>query len=460
MDGYCPEIPGNRIDNPKISDKFGVSNSMDKNQPPSQGQASLSAWLGTGVGMFVVLGSVALMALFQHWTKQEERTSLESLGRNNALFLEQSKLARNSQMAERMGLVMGAKVDFVTVGETGFKADGQIKTAGNRMSVGFPLPNGQEVWFSRSEDEGRTPPFWKRIDAWLVLVGFWAAAGLFSWWLGQRVARPLKLLAISLPGVAQDKALKNLPESGPAEIVALAETLRRTHDSILLERDKRRQAERLALLGQMAASLAHEVRNPVAAIRLHGQLLERAVPDGDKASVELIIAEAERIEGMVAQWLGYAKPAPVSLGSFSLRESINETSRAMELRARHAGVEVRIECANGYLESVEGDGARLRQVFGNLLLNAIQAMPRGGKVVIRLKPDGVEFADEGQGFSERALACFGEAFHSEREGGMGLGLAVSKEIIEAHGARLTAENRPDGGALVRVRWPQTDKKES
>jgi signal transduction histidine kinase len=103
---------------------------------------------------------------------------------------------------------------------------------------------------------------------------------------------------------------------------------------------------------------------------------------------------------------------------------------------------------------VKGDRERLRQVLCNLLLNAIQSMPTGGNVTLRILPGSLEVEDQGTGFSNGALEHFGEPFHSEREGGMGLGLAVSKEIIESHGASITAENLPKKGARVRITWPQ------
>ena len=103
---------------------------------------------------------------------------------------------------------------------------------------------------------------------------------------------------------------------------------------------------------------------------------------------------------------------------------------------------------------MSGDRERLRQVLCNLLLNAIQSMPTGGKVTVRISPGVLEVADEGGGFSEKALASFGEPFQSEREGGMGLGLAVSKEIIQSHGGQISATNLAGGGSDVRIEWAQ------
>ena len=422
---------------------------MDKNRPFLPRTYSLSVWMTAGVGAFVLLGSLGLMAFFQYLTRLEEENSLRSLGRNNAMFVEQARLPQSESMAERMGMVMGAQVEFREAQGTALYD--KVLRDGDVMRVGYALRNGREVWFTRDLRQSGARPFWMRWDAWMILAGFWLLALVCALWLGRRVTRPLGRLAAALPGMGSDSPLAQLPAHGPAEIVALAAALRDTQASILSEREKRRQAERLALLGQMAASLAHEVRNPVAAIRLHAQLLERALSPADRASAEMIVAESGRIESLVAQWLGYAKPGSLAVAPVDMVALAGETARALEARATHARVTVRVE-ADADAVPVSGDAERLRQVLGNLVLNAIQSMPQGGTVAVRVAADGVEIADEGHGFSQSALDHFGEPFHSEREGGMGLGLAVSKEIVEAHGGLLEAESRDGAGAVVRIRW--------
>lgn len=439
------------IDKPWSLAKFRLFQTMDKKRPFSLQSPSLSVWLVAGVGAFVLLGSVALMVFFQHLTRLEEENSLESLGRNNALFLDQARLPQSEQMAERMGRVMGARVEFRDA--EGSVVYGKVRRLGDEMRVGYALRNGREVWFTRDIRHAGARPFWKRWDAWVILAGFWLLALVFSLWLGRRVTRPLGKLAAMLPGMGGDKALEGLPVDGPSEIVALATALRDTQASILSEREKRRQVERLALLGKMAASLAHEVRNPVSAIQLHAQLLERAVSPADRTSAEMIVAEAGRIESLVSQWLGYAKPGSMAVAPVDIAALVREITRTFEPRASHANVQIRVDIdPDASTTRVTGDADRLRQVFGNLVLNAIQSMPKGGTAQVRVMADCVEVSDDGPGFSMMALEKFGEPFHSEREGGMGLGLAVSKEIVEAHGALLEAENRPEGGALVRIRW--------
>jgi signal transduction histidine kinase len=258
-----------------------------------------------------------------------------------------------------------------------------------------------------------------------------------------------------IPEIGGDKPLSGLPSSGPQEIVSLANALAEAHGSLVDEREKRRHAERLALLGRMATSLAHEVRNPVAAIRLHAQLLERACGTNEKMSATLIVSEAERIEFLVNQWLRYAKPEPVKLMPVDVAALVADACHGLSLQANHAGVVIHQEIAANWQEhEVKGDRDRLRQVLCNLLLNAIQSMPKGGEVTIRVLRGMLEVEDQGVGFSTQALAKFGEPFHSEREGGMGLGVAVSKEIIDSHGAKISVENLPEKGACVRITWPK------
>ncbi len=267
---------------------------MDKNRPFLLESRSLSVWLAVGVGTFVLVGSVAMMGFFQYLARAEEVTALESIGRTNALYLDQNKLPQTEYMAIQIGRVMGAEVGFIE--EQSQSADGVAKREGDVIRVGFELESGREVWFSRKVGQHGTLPVWKRLDARLALGGFWALSLVFSLWLGRKVTSPLAKLEAALPGIGGDEAPRGLPETGPREIVSLAAALRETHASLVEERDKRRHAERLALLGRMATSLAHEVRNPVSAIRLHAQLLERVCAPAEKESAGLIVGEAGRIE--------------------------------------------------------------------------------------------------------------------------------------------------------------------
>jgi len=425
---------------------------MDKIQPLRLKSHSLSVWLAVGVGAFVLVGSLAMMGFFQNLSRAEEVAALQSLGKTNALFLDQNKLPQTDYMAGQLGRVMGAEVRFVEDG--GKPADGLARREGEMIRVGFALQSGREVWFSRKAGQQGAIPVWKRLDARLALGGFWALSLVFSLWLGRKVTRPLAKLEAALPGIGGDEAPRGLPETGPREIVSLSAALRETHASLVEERDRRRHAERLALLGRMATSLAHEVRNPVSAIRLHAQLLERVCTPTERESANLIVGEAGRIEALVNQWLRYAKPEPVKMLPVDLPELVREARQSLGPQAQHAGVGIREEIDPAWKNHpVNGDRERLRQVLCNLLLNAIQSMPTGGAVTVRISPGALQVEDQGGGFSEKALARFGEPFLSEREGGMGLGLAVSKEIIESHGGKIAATNLPGGGACLRIAWP-------
>jgi signal transduction histidine kinase len=203
-------------------------------------------------------------------------------------------------------------------------------------------------------------------------------------------------------------------------------------------------AQRLGLLGSIATSLAHEIRNPIAAIRLHGQLLEQKEPIG----AGLIVHEAAKIEDMLNQWMFLARPEPPRRTDIALVELIEQIVRVLEPAARHAKVRIAVTASTP--RSVQADIHRLAQVFHNIILNAIQAMPKGGMLSITVSVNDIRFADTGCGFSPTALRRGAEMLYSEKEGGMGLGLSVARNIVCAHGGRLILGNRPEGGALVRI----------
>jgi signal transduction histidine kinase len=203
-------------------------------------------------------------------------------------------------------------------------------------------------------------------------------------------------------------------------------------------------AQRFGLLGSVAASLAHELRNPIAAIRLHGQLLEQKEP----VNAGLIVLEATKIEDMLNQWMFLARPEPPQAADIVLGDLIAQVVRVLAPVAEHAGVKVEVKGSPG--RCVRVDSHRLGQVFHNIMLNAIQAMPEGGILTITISEKDICFTDSGPGFSPQALRRAANTLYSEKEGGMGLGLNVARKIIRAHNGSLLLANLPAGGAAVRV----------
>jgi signal transduction histidine kinase len=203
-------------------------------------------------------------------------------------------------------------------------------------------------------------------------------------------------------------------------------------------------AQRFGLLGSIATSLAHEIRNPIAAIRLHGQLLEQTEP----VSAGLIVYEAAKIEDMLNQWMLLARPEPPRKTEIALEELIAKTVRVLAPAADHAKVHIAVTAPPH--RRVQVDIQRLGQVFHNIILNAIQAMPEGGTLSITVSEKDICFADTGPGFSPTALRRAANTLYSEKEGGMGLGLSVARKIVRAHDGHLIIGNRTEGGAVVRV----------
>jgi len=433
--------------------------------------------MSSSIAVFVLLGSLALVLAFERNFDREERRSFEELARANVGFLKRSNLPQSAKMADQLGEIIGARVYFwqPSTGTVTGQASHPLDPAALKMQFNgkvHVMPNGEWMVGLSGRDPMKlvflrpasVPALaMVRTDTWLALAVFWGLSLALGWGLARRVTRPLRSLAESLPHVGTDSKLPELPVSRGDEIGQLARTLTRTHESLRDERERRRGAERHALLGRMATSLAHEVRNPVTAIRLHAQLLEHAETDDATLSRQLIESEAERIEALVGQWLSYAKPAPPTLGELDVIETVRQAVFLMTPQAGHARVVIDGPSATAPV-MIQADRFRMQQVLGNLLRNAIQAMPSGGRVVIAVIDAGsrvsVVMDDEGKGFSESALARLGEPFFSEEEGGMGLGLAVAKDICEAHGGSLTVENRDGGGARVRAEFAKNPNPDS
>lgn len=291
-----------------------------------------------------------------------------------------------------------------------------------------------------------------------------AACGGLAFVLAHRIVRPLTALTAWLPNLKADRApAEAMPRrlaDRPDEIGQLARSLEQTHQRLLDEQARRQQSERLATLGRIATSLAHEIRNPAAAIRMHVDLLAHRVEGADSEALALISEEIDRINDLVNQWLFVARAAPPETTPHDLGDLLAAVGRRLQPALAHAGTHLTTRGPQS--ATIECDRLRIEQVIRNLIVNAMQAMPHGGDIVAEIAEHGGRVAltihDSGRGFSEEALRRFGEPFFSEREGGMGIGLTLAREVVQAHHGTIEASNLPGGGGSVRVTLPAAARK--
>jgi signal transduction histidine kinase len=217
--------------------------------------------------------------------------------------------------------------------------------------------------------------------------------------------------------------------------------LRETQDKLL-------ETERLAAVGKIASSVAHEVRNPLAGIRMNLQLLQQHLAKAGKSdeSLTIAIAELERLDSIVQEMLILGRKAEPRLERVDLRAIAGEVLGLLDRRLQHAGVTPRL--AGDAAVPATADPAQVKQVLLNLILNATDAMPQGGALTVRtIAVDGaarVEIDDVGGGLTLEDGQDPFAWFSTTKSAGSGIGLAVCKQIIDAHGGRIGLE-RLEGG---------------
>ncbi len=232
---------------------------------------------------------------------------------------------------------------------------------------------------------------------------------------------------------------------------------------VLQELDRQQQeilrAEQLAAVGQLAASIAHEVRNPLTGIKMIIEVARRGqstqAPTAE--DLEVIHSEVERIERKVQGLLDFARPKVARRQPVDLRDSIEQGLRLIDTRLRQQGIRADVHVPDRPVE-VEADPDHLASVLVNLFLNALDAMPRGGALMVDLKapPGGsisLSVADTGPGVAPSIKGRLFTPFASTKPTGTGLGLSTSRRVVEEHGGRLLASNLPQGGACFTIVLP-------
>ncbi len=225
------------------------------------------------------------------------------------------------------------------------------------------------------------------------------------------------------------------------------------------------QTEKLASLGKLSASIAHEINNPLAGILTFAKLLIRSLetPPVDESvrtycvkNLKLIQRESERCTAIVRNLLDFARARPLTLERFEAHAALEEALSLAQHKITLQGIELRRDLAPTAV--VLGDFGQLRQSFMNIVLNACDAMPRGGTLTIgsRLGESRTvefSFADTGSGIAPEHLPKIFDPFFTTKEMGTGLGLSVVYGIVEKHGGTMTASSEPDHGTTMAIRLP-------
>jgi signal transduction histidine kinase len=284
----------------------------------------------------------------------------------------------------------------------------------------------------------------------------------------RRFTRPVTELSQAAQRVTAGDLSFEVPVSGPEEVSRLSGTfndmiagLRRSRD---LEEQLQR-AERSAVVGRLASGIAHEIRNPLNFINLSiDYLREKFAPQADDPRTEYtrilttIKDELARLNRLVSDFLSYGRPAKLKLREVDARTLIEEVRTLVATQSEQQSVDINIRQNGNGNAMLQADGELLKTCFSNLMINAVQAMPEGGTLNVTLSPNSsmveVEFADTGPGISSEALEQIFEPYYSTKETGIGLGLPLTKKIIEEHGGQISVKSEPDSGATFTVLLPR------
>ncbi len=265
----------------------------------------------------------------------------------------------------------------------------------------------------------------------MAVLGTLAFAAV-AWLLARRFARPIERLSAAARALDADLD-QAVPQVGSGEIAQLAAELEAMRQRLQAAVEAVRRGERLATLGTFAATVAHEVRNPLTAVALTIQAL-RSERQEDR-DLARIAEELERLDLIVDEVLSFARGMRCEPVASDLRAVADDVVRLLARQAEHAGVSL-IAAGDG---QATADPRRVRQALLNLTLNAIQACSgaRGKRVVVQVERNAVTVDDDGPGVPTSLLPRLFAPFASERADGTGLGLHLAKAVADAHGARLS-----------------------
>ncbi|MBL0167149.1 MAG: two-component sensor histidine kinase [Propionivibrio sp.] len=279
------------------------------------------------------------------------------------------------------------------------------------------------------------------------------------------IARPITALTRFARGYMRNKILQSPPSAKGGEVGELTESFVKMVRDIDQSQQNLLRASKLAVVGEMASVIAHEVRTPLGILRSSAQMLQRetGISEEGRELAGFIDSETERLNRLVSAMLDTARPRAPSYGEVDLHALIEQSVAMLggQLQKKEVVVTRSFLAANPVIEC---DEEQITQVLLNLLMNGLQILDHGGHIEMVTRDDGqyfcIEISDDGPGIDPQERAKVFEAFFFKREGGIGLGLAIVQQIVSSHGGDIEAIESRLGGALFRIRLPRNQSGEA
>jgi two-component system sensor histidine kinase AtoS len=313
-------------------------------------------------------------------------------------------------------------------------------------------PAGQEIMGLHPEDViGR--PYDSLLDR----------DAVFTSYLLDTLRNGNEYVSVSVDVPLQERSLQvststSLLRDGSGKVIGAVAVFKDISETRQLQKQVLR-ADRLAALGELVAGIAHDIRNPLTSIRGFVQYLQKSQdPQELREYGPLIIRQVDGLNRTIGELLNFAKPHPPLYGPAQVNDLIREMTQLIWNRAEKQGIGIEIRL-DPVLPTIRADGEQLKQVLLNLLINAIQAVTPGGRIVLataRTAPGRVVItvADNGSGIPPEHLEKVFDPFFSTKPGGTGLGLAVVQRIIGAHGGEVSIDSEAGKGTTVTIRLPE------
>lgn len=328
--------------------------------------------------------------------------------------------------------------------------------AGNLIASSQQILPGWRLNLIEGENDLNEPR--RRIRYLMLFVAAVSAFGLVFLFfkMSQRLSGYLSPLNSGANAIANGDFSIPVSEEGPGELGTLAKSYNRMREQLEKLITSRVDSERRATLGNMAAGIAHEIRNPLTTVSatLHG--LSRGETDAERKEMyALVSSEINRVDQTISEFVDFAKPRQPTQKDVLVRDVFKSVKTLLSATAHEKSISISVSGDSSIRISV--DPAHLRQILLNLSLNSIEAMADGGQLRYRIYRDGdlakLVVADNGQGMTAEVKDKILRPFFTTRSGGTGLGLSITNQLVEANGGSMTIDSVIAEGTTISLRFP-------